>query len=443
MGHSLPLSLCLPSFHIQNSLSSERVKMEQKMEDLTNGIREAQGLSARVPRFIITSSTPGIIRRAHSVESHRPNIIKTDSQLSLQWKANAEAQMQASPPIDEVDGEDMDNKQFVREKFKSTSSLGSLKDGDATSPSDSVLSSSTSASTSHRFRFHSALVSDDNFTPTPIPELPESPTILRPISPHFYATYSPRARPRAASSSTPSPFKLHMSPNHQRMYSQPAPSQLSFAHTLLSPPENSQTRSNSLSLLASPRLALKATLSSQDLRNRSNSSPAAKKRSPPSSSKLRQSKHKDQRLSYFRKNSFTDLESSLKGSQLSITDDECELIKGSIDNLSQLSSSNTIEHDVSGHKTPPTTSARILRRSSLTGQIEHVTNPKMSIRRNSSFNTSPSMERAKRASIWERRTLSINRGTNPRSANKTTNTTPTANSSCARVVYLDSKETTV
>ena len=179
--------------------------------------------------------------------------------------------------------------------------------------------------------------------------------------------------------------------------------------------------------LASPRLALKATLSSQDLRNRSNSSPAPKKRSP--GSKLKHNK-KDQQLSYFRKNSFTDLETSLKGSQTSIaTDDECEL-KGSTDNVAASS----------GDQESPTwtasgrASARVLRRSSLTGQIEHVTNSRAQVRRNNSFNTSAitSVEGFKHAAVRERHSVSVQQ---PRKS-----LTPTAP---RRVVYLRSKETTV
>ena len=188
-------------------------------------------------------------------------------------------------------------------------------------------------------------------------------------------------------------------------------------------------------MLASPRLALKATLSSSDLRTRSNSSPAPPKRKSPSSSKLRHKK-KDQQLSYFRKNSFTDLESSLKGSQTSIADeDECEL-KGSRDNVAGLGGGG----GGFGEQPSPTgsagrPSARILRRSSLTGQIEHVANSaRAQVRRNNSFNASAitSVDGFKHAAVKGQRSLLVNK---PRYS-----LTPTAP---RRVVFLKSKETTV
>lgn len=398
------------------------------MDDLTNGIKEAQEQCVRLPRQV---STPGNIHRAHSV---KPNMIKTDSQLSIQQK---KAQTCASPPMEEVDGERLAREQFAREQFTSMSSLGSTnehRDSDVNSLSESMNSSSVFScsvtslpvASGVRHSYHPASISDyleGHLSPTPIPELPESPSIPRSVTPHFYATYSPRARSRSNSSFS---SVITHSPRHL-LYSQASPSQLSLSRGsashpgLLSPPEDPRPRSGTFSIFASPRLALKVTRSSQDVRGRS-SSPAHKKKNLPP--KLSHSP-KDQQLSYFRKNSLTD-DSSFKESRLSITDDECEL-RGSSDNLSEGSSAT--END-----TPTKTSARVLRRSSLTGQIEHVTNLRTQVRRNSSFNAS-AVEKLKHMS---QRSLSIDQATASYSEN-----TSTSSRKSSKVVFLESKETTV
>ena len=394
--------------------------MEQKMDDLTNGIKEALDLSACLPKRIIVTSTPGSIRRAHSMESRKTYMIKSDSQHSLQKRV--------PPTLDEVDG--TANRQFTRERFTSMSSVGSSNEqSDLNSLSGSVNSSSVFSSAPlsgfpHRAN-RTASASDylEGFlSPTPIPELPESPSLPRSASPYFFTTHSPLTRPRSNTTFTgaklQSPRQLH-SPRHLHTSSQAAPSNL--AQILLSPSERSpRPRSGSFSLLSSPRFSLKSTKSSQDLCDRSNSSPSHKRKSP--GPKLRHA-HKDQRLSYFRKNSLTDIEGAgLKDSQLSInTDDECEL-RGSSENLSQLSSGTT-EQDTA----PAKKNACILRRSSLTGQIEHVTNLKAQVRRNSSFNNTLCVDKSKHVSVKERHSL----------------TTAKKNGSPRKVVFLDSKETTV
>ena len=417
--------------------------MEHKMEDLVNGIKEVSEQSANFPRrIVITSSTPGSIRRVQSMEGRKKNMVKRDSERSLGKLKSSAYHRQMSGP-DEVDGEGWPN----RQRFASVSSTGSSREGDVASLSDSLNSSRVSSSTASSSirRLQLPPISDymdGHPSPTPIPELPESPSISRSATPRLFIPHSPLHRPRSTSSTTPpSANKLDSSPKHQRMYSQPSPIHPSLAQSLLSPTatsggggSTSRPRSGSFSMLASPKLALKATLSSQDLRNRAYSSPVpSKKRSSPGS-KLKHHK-KDQQLSYFRKNSFTDLESSLKGSQTSIaTDEECEL-KGSRDNMADFGASSG---DQESPTLPPGSNRgtpRILRRSSLTGQIEHVANLRTQLRRNNSFNTSAvtSASGAKHHfGVKEQRSLSVQE---PRKS-----LTPTAP---RRVVYLRSKETTV
>jgi hypothetical protein len=405
------------------------------MEDLMNGIKDAHEQCARMPRGV-TVSTPGSIRRARSMEARKPHMIKLDSQLSMQKRMGV-------PPLEEdVDGERMASKQFAREPSASMSSLSSSlehRDSDinSLSTSPSVFSFSVTsfpATSTSRRPYRPASVSDfldGRLSPTPIPELPESPNHSRSMSPQFFATYHPRIRSR--SSFTSSPLNLR-SEKHEQAHSQPSPSHFSYTRGLLSTPEDIRPRSGSLSLLASPQLSLK-TRSSQDIRSRPSPSPAHKRKSP--APELRHAP-KDQQLSYFRKNSLTDVDSSC----LSITDDECEL-KGSSDNLSQ-NSSSTPEHDA---LLSTKTGARVLRRSSLTGQIEHVANLKMQVRRNS-FNTSP-IDKFKHGAVKEHHSLSINQKgiqNTRRHANKKTSdlaNTSTSSRKSSKVVFLDSKETTV
>ena len=410
------------------------------MEDLTNGIKEVQELSACMPMQIIITSTPGNVRRAHSVEARKPHIIKTDSQQSLLKKT---PQTYSSHRQDEVvDGNESVSQHYARERFTSMSSIGSDVNSADSMNSPSVFSYSSSlpkhsfSSAMREQSYRSASVSDymeGHLSPTPIPELPESPQHSRPVTPRqVFVTHSPMARPRSNTSYSPvsvRPPKHHPPP-------QPSPSHLSLTPSLLSPTGNSRSRSGSFSLLASPRLALKATRSSQDVRGRSGSSPAPKRKSPPTP-KIRHTP-KDQRLSYFR-NSLTDIhkEASLKDSQLSInTDDECEL-KGSSGTLSEFSGATADQDVVSA---TAKSSARILRRSSLTGQIEHVTNLRTQVHRNSSFNSSSPVEKLKHTSVKEQHSLSINQRHNSTS-DKRGDLSTSSNSN--RVVFLDSKETTV
>ena len=387
--------------------------MEQRMEDLTNGIKEARQLSARMQKPAPISSTPGNIRRARSVESQKLYFIKTDSQHNMHT---------LSPPsLEEVD--EGISEQFARRQLASVSSLNSSQDGFSLSESmnsTSVFSSSVTSlpvsSNPLRSHYRPRSVSDfleEHISPTPIPELPESPSSVRSVTPSFFATYSPRVRPRT--NSTFSPITLH-SPRHR--YSQASPSLLSGStrYPGLLSPEDPRPRSGSLSILASPRLAIKINRPTQEVHSRSNTSPPNKKKSPG-----REIKHapKDQQLSYFRKNSLTD-DISFKESRLSITDDECEL-KGSSDNLYE-NSSETDAH-------APKSNGRVLRRSSLTGQIEHVTNLKSQVRRNSSFVTS-TVE-----------TLPPSKNTKRYSQNKKSNIA--TNTQKSKLVFLNSKETTV
>lgn len=383
------------------------------MEDLTNGIKEARQLSARWPKPAPISSTPGNIRRARSVESQKTYFIKTDSQQNMHT---------LSPPsLEEVD--EGISEQFARRQLASVSSLNSSQDGYSLSESmnsTSVFSSSVTslpvASNPLRSHYRPRSVSDfleEHISPTPIPELPESPSPVRSVTPSFFATYSPRVRPRTNSNF--SPINLH-SPRHR--YSQASPSLLSGStrYPGLLSPEDPRPRSGSLSILASPRLAIKINKSTQDVHSRSNTSPPHKKKSPG-----REIKHapKDQQLSYFRKNSLTD-DSSFKESRLSLTDDEHEL-KGSSDNLYE----NSSEQDAHA----PKSNGRVLRRSSLTGQIEHVTNLKSQVRRNSSFVTS-TVEK-----------LPSSKSTKRYSQNKKSNIA--TNTQKSKPVFLNSKETTV
>ena len=406
-----------------------------------NGIKDAHEQCARMPRGVVVS-TPGSIRRARSMEARKPHMIKLDSQLSMQKK------LPGPPLVEDVDGERVASTQFVREPFASVSSLSSSleqRDSDinSLSNSSSVFSFSVTSlpgSGITRRPYRPASVSDfldGRLSPTPIPELPESPnhSHSRSMSPQFFATYNPRVRSR--SSFTSSPLNLR-SQKHEQAHSQPSPTHFSYARGLLSTPEDIRPRSGSLSLLASPQLSLKNTRSSQDIRSRPSPSPAHKRKSP--APELRHA-HKDQQLSYFRKNSLTDVDSSYKESQLSITDDECEL-KGSIDNLSQ-GSCTTPEHDA---VLSTKTSARVLRRSSLTGQIEHVANLKTQVRRNS-VNTSP-VEKLKHRTVKEHHSLSINQGNQntARHASKKRSdlaNTFTSSRRSSKVIFLDSKETTV
>lgn len=384
------------------------------MEDLTNGIKEARQLSARIRKPAPISSSPGNIRRARSVEAQKTYFIKTDSQYNMYT---------LSPPsLEEVD--EGISEHFARRQLASVSSLGSSQDGHCLSESmnsNSVFSSSVTSlpvvSNPLRSHYRPRSVSDfleEHISPTPIPELPESPSSVRSVTPSFFATYSPRVRPRT--NSTFSPINLH-SPRHRYSQASPFPSGSTRYPGLLSP-EDPRPRSGSLSILASPRLAIKVSMSSQEVHSRPNTSPPHKKKSPG-----REIKHapKDQQLSYFRKNSLTD-DSSFKESRLSITDDECEL-KGSSDNLSQ--NSSTAEHDAHAAKS----SGRVLRRSSLTGQIESVTNLKSQVRRNSSFVTS-TVEK-----------LPSSKNTKRYSQNKKSNIA--ANTQKSKLVFLNSKETTV
>lgn len=386
------------------------------MDDLTNGIKEALELATCLPRRIIITSTPGSIRRAHSMDTRKTYMIKSDSAHSLQKRV--------PPPLDEVDG--MTSRQFSRERFTSLSSVGSSNEqSDVNSLSESTNSSSifsSSVPTSgfpHRYnRTGSASDYLEGFlSPTPIPELPESPGLPR--SPHYtFPTHSPLL-PRPRANTTLTGVKPH-SPRHLHVSTQ-APPPSNLAQSLLSPSEKSRPRSGSFSLLSSPRFSLKSTKPSQDVRDRSSSSPSHKRKSP--GPKLRHA-HKDQRLSYFRKNSLTDIDqSSLKDSQLSINtdDDECEL-RGSNENLSQLSSGTADQDTVPAKK-----NSRILRRSSLTGQIEHVSNLRSQVRRNSSFNNTLCVDKSKYTSVKERRSFSRDK----------------KEDSSQRVVFLDSKETTV
>ena len=420
--------------------------MEQKMEDLVNGIKEAREVSAHVPKsIVITSSTPTMIRRAHSMDTRKKNVVKTDSEQSLAKYKSVyfQQQMSTSPPLDEVDSEGW----IGHQRFASVSSVSSTasyrRDSDVTSVTDSISSSRRSLRPPSLSEYM-----DDYLSPTPIPELPESPSTTRSVTPVYLCPSSPRPRHRANSStlSTPPPpnFSLSASsPSHARMQSQPSPAHSSslLAQTLISGQAAARPRSGSLSILSSPRLALKASLSNSDLRSRSSASPAtARKKSP--GSKLKQHK-KDQRLSYFRKNSFEDLESSLKGSQgsqasISIDeDDDGCMLKGSRDDLVKLGEGGSEDPQESPTGSVGSTGrSRILRRSSLTGQIEHVTNLRAQVRRNSSFNTSPvpPIETLKHAPLGPQRSLSVC-GKNTRHS-----LTPTA---LRKVVFLKSKETTV
>ena len=421
--------------------------MEQKMEDLVNGIKEVQEQSAHMPKhIIITSSTPGSVRRVHSMDSRKKQMVKTDSEQSLmKYKSGAYYHTQLSgPPLDEVDGESWPNHQ----RYASESSVGSsgvfYRDSDVASLAESVTSSLVSSSAHNSLHLPCRLeYMDDRPIPTPIPELPESPSVSRSVTPLIHVAGSPLRRPRSSSSTTaPSTLKFVSSPvRHQRMNSQPSPP--SSAHALLSPSglsagsltptiATTRPRSGSFSVLASPHLALKSTLSSSDLRTRSSSSPAPLKKKSPGS-KLRHNK-KDQQLSYFRKNSFTDLESSLKGSQTSIADDYdgCDM-KGSRDNVAEFSRRVSGEQE-SPPGMPGRANAQILRRSSLTGQIEHVTNLRAQVRRNNSFNASSvvSVEGSNHPALKQQHSLCAR---HPRIS-----LTPTPP---RRIVYLKSKETTV
>ena len=419
---------------MQNSLSSERAKMEQKMEDLTNGIKEA---CAQIPNQVILSQ-PGSIRRAHSVESRRPNMIRTGSQHHIQKQFS---ETNVNPPLEEVDGEGLGSEQFV-----SMSSFGSStehRDSDVNSLSGSMncssvfsasVSSLPAASVGRRYPTKSNRASsvsdymDGHTSPTPIPELPESPGLSRPTTPHYYPTYSPRTRHRSNSSA--SPHSTFHSPKHSSS-AQASPSHLPLVRTststprLLSPPE-------SWSLSTSPRLTPKAARSSTDFRGRSSSSPIQKKKS--SNHDIRQTP-KDHQLSYFRKDSLTD-DSGFKECALLVTDDESEL-RGSCDTLSE--GSSPAEHD-----TPTKSSAFILRRSSLTGQIEHVTSLKTQVQRNSSLNMA-AIDKLKKAPLKECRSLSVGQGrmkTDNTLQASVTNTSTTSRKS-SKVILLESKETTV
>ena len=417
------------------------------MEDLVNGIKEVREQSAHMPkRIIITGSTPGSIRRVHSMDCRKKHAARTDSEQSLlKYKSGAyyHTQLSTSPPLEEVDGESWPYHQRFASVSSISSSGGVYRDSDVASLNDSMNSSLYSGSTAHSLHPPSVMgYMDERPGPTPIPELPESPSVSRPITPHVHV-HSPIHRPRSSSSTTPpSALRISSSPRHQRMHSQPSPTHPHTpSHPLLSPsgmstgsitPTMTRARSGSFSMLASPRLALKSTLSSSDLRARSTSSPAPLKKKSPSS-KLRHNK-KDQRLSYFRKNSFTDLESSLKGSQTSILDDDdgCEL-KGSRDNVADFSRGGFGEQD-SPTGTTGRPNARILRRSSLTGQIEHVASLRAQVRRNNSFNASSvtSVEGSKHPALKQQHSLCSR---DPRYS-----LTPTPP---RRIVYLKSKETTV
>ena len=410
------------------------------MEDLVNGIKETQQLSVHMPKcIIITSSTPRNIRRVQSMESHKKDL----EQNLMKYKSGAyyNTQMSSSPPLEEIDGETWPNHQH----YASDSSVGSptyYRDSDVGSLTESLTSSVFSSTVSNSYLHPPSRIEymDDRPIPTPIPELPESPSVSRPVTPLVSGgvARSPFHRPRSSSSTNPpSALKFSSSPRHQQMNSQPSPP--SSAHTLLSPSGLSagsltptRRRSGSFSVLASPHLALKATLSSSDLRARSCSSPAPLKKKSPGS-KLRHNK-KDQQLSYFRKNSFTDLESSLKGSQTSIADndDGCEL-KGSRENMVKFS------RGLSGEQESPLGTAgrpntRILRRSSLTGQIEHVSGLRAQVRRNNSFNTSSiaSVEGSNHRTLKQQRSMCAR---DPR--------LPLTPTPPRRIVYLKSKETTV
>lgn len=400
------------------------------MEDLTNGIKEVRVQCGRMP-FL---SQPGSIRRVHSVETRGPYLTK------VRHRRQASKNERYSPTLEEVEGEE----EVVDGQYSSAFSLSSSmehRESDATSLSDSMGSSLFSSVSSlpmsglsrkdsnQNMRIPSIRTQrpssvsellERNLSPTPIPELPESPTLSRSNTPMFFATYSPRARPRSNTSFSSFRNIYHRSPSKLRS----VPSLASSEQSLLHSGSRASPRSPSLR---------KAVKSATDMRGGSStSSPSHKKRNP----EIQQS-HKDRQLSYFRRNSLTD--DSFKESALSATDDECEL-KGSADTLSQGSIATDNDAPTKGNG-----KSLILRRSSLTGQIEHVTNLRAQVRRNSSFNTPAETKNVPFHGRWSMACSQGSiKGISRTVARQSSSTSNVASSSRkSRVILLESKETTV
>ena len=400
------------------------------MEDLANGIKEVRVQCGRMP----FTSQPGFIRRVRSVEHRGPYMIKPHH------RRQASKNETYSPTLEEVEGEE----DAVDGQYSSVLSLSSSvehRESDVTSLSDSMgsslFSSVSSLPVSGTFRKDSnqnmrvpsirtqrpssvSELLERNFSPTPIPELPESPSSSRPNTPMFFATYSPRLRPRCNSSFSSFGSVYHRSP---KLHS--APSLAISEQSLLRPGSRGSPRSPSL------RKAVKSAI---DMRNGSSTSSLShKKRNP----EIQQSP-KDKQLSYFRRNSLTD--NSFKESTLSVTDDECEL-KGSADTLSQGSSPTDNDAPTKGNG-----KSLILRRSSLTGQIEHVTNLRAQVRRNSSFNAPVETVNVPFHGRWS---MSCSQGSIKgvgktvvsRQSSSTSNAATSFRKS--RVILLESRETTV
>lgn len=401
------------------------------MEDLSNGIKEVRVQCGRMP-FI---SQPGCIRRVHSVETRGPYSIKTHH------RRQASKNETYSPTLEEVEGEE----EAVDGQYSSAFSLSSSvehRESDMTSLSDSMgsslfssvsslpVSSMSRKDSNQNMRVPSIRTQrpssvsellERNFSPTPIPELPESPGLSRSNTPTFFATYSPRLRPRSNSSISSFNNIYHRSPSKLRS----SPNLASSEQSLLRPGFRGSPRSPSL------RKAVKSAI---DMRNGSStSSPSHKKKNP----EIQQSQ-KDKQLSYFRRNSLTD--NSFKESTLSVTDDECEL-KGSADTLSQGSSPTDNDAPTKGNG-----KSLILRRSSLTGQIEHVTNLRAQVRRNSSFNAPVETTNVPFHGRWsmacsQGSIKGISKAVASRQSSSTSNVA--TNSRKSRVIILESRETTV
>ena len=414
------------------------------MEELMNGVKDARQLCARMPAPL---SRPGVIRRARSVESQRQNLLRTHSQQPMMRKQFSDTTTCASPPLEEVDGEELEGEQHAsasslssQEAEHKDNHVRSLSDS-AGSPLFSSVSSLPVSGATYRLISHPgpfrrpASVSDfldRHDSPTPIPELPEPPAHHRASTPHVCATYSPikvhhRYSFRTRSSYVgPSPALSPLRGSPSKQSSSPGFFSLSDS--------NGHSWSSSSPQFTTTRVS-KFNLNP---RNHSQSSPppsSANKNKKKGSPVLSQS-DKDQELSYFRKNSLIH-DNSFREGLVSFADDECEL-KGSGDNLSQVGSGSGSEY-----LTPTKTSSSsvILRRSSLTGQIEHVSHQKTQARRNSSYNTylhSTDVGRLK-----ETRMLSSSQGNLKNMAVAQVSNKAKNSKRKSKIIILNSKETTV
>ena len=343
-------------FFFQNDLSNERTKMEQQMDDLINGIREArqQCHNQRRRRSSGRILTPGSLRRMSSAGVVSNNNV--ESRLAKQPVSPESPKSIGHDVPDTPRLTDNISNSIISTSVTSQESIedspvfahkGSLSDSLNSSISTRSLpayrskrSQSTSSSVKDRVSSDSfseysrslSLSQDEWFHSSVIPELPETPRLSSPGETPVLQTKHNQSTPALN-------YQSSTAPRSKSGYKTSTPNRSMPVHMMTSSPD----------------------ISKKGI--------------------VKQEHYSYHSLTRSQRNSLPD------GVMNSVILEDQVDTNSCYDSLSQLSSCT----DEGSPKSRGST--LILRRSSLTGQLEHIRRPRLLVKRNSSFGTSSDKQR--------------------------------------------------